>query len=36
LEKNIVPKTKGSAVMRYSSANQEKTGHFNFSIGGKR
>ncbi len=28
--------TKGSGVVRYSSANQEKTGHFDISLSGKK
>lgn len=30
------PTVKGSALARYSSANNEKTGHFDVSIGGKK
>lgn len=30
------PLITGKAVMRYSSANQEKTGHFDVNIGGKK
>jgi hemoglobin/transferrin/lactoferrin receptor protein len=29
-------RTRANAVVRYSSANNERTGHFDFSIGGKR